>query len=47
MLFRFLETFVNLFFQILILAIVARALLSWFPVRQGTPFYAGTKSNAS
>ena len=39
MLFRFLETFVNLFFQILILAIVARALLSWFPVRQGTPFY--------
>jgi len=36
----FLRTFVDLLFQILILAIVARALLSWFPVRPGNPFYA-------
>lgn len=36
----FLRTFVDLLFQILILAIIARALLSWFPVRPGNPFYA-------
>jgi len=36
----FLRTFLDLLFQILILAIIARALLSWFPVRPGNPFYA-------
>jgi YggT family protein len=40
MFFGFLRTFVDLLFQILILAIIARALLSWFPVRPGNPFYA-------
>src|SRR6266545_3296086 len=36
----FLRTFADLLFQILIFAIIARALLSWFPVRPGNPFYA-------
>lgn len=36
---QFLANFINLFFQILMLAIVARALLSWFPVRPGNPFH--------
>jgi YggT family protein len=40
MFFGFLRTFVDILFQILILAIIARALLSWFPVRPGNPFYA-------
>ncbi|MSQ23030.1 MAG: YggT family protein [Chloroflexi bacterium] len=35
----FLANFVNILFHILILAIVGRALLSWFPVRPGNPFH--------
>ena len=35
----FLYTAINLLFQILTIAIVARALLSWFPIRPGNPFY--------
>src|SRR5207247_864399 len=31
--------FIDQLFQILSLAIVCRALLSWFPVRPGNPFY--------
>jgi YggT family protein len=37
---QFLANFINLFFQILTIAILGRALLSWFPVRQGNPFYS-------
>jgi YggT family protein len=33
----FLASFVQILFQILIFAILARALLSWFPVAQGSP----------
>lgn len=32
--------FVNALFTILFWAIIARALLSWFPVRPGNPFYS-------
>src|SRR5438067_4804118 len=34
-----LSRFVDILFQILFLAIIGRALLSWFPVRPGNPFY--------
>lgn len=36
---QFLANFINIFFQVLMLAIVGRALLSWFPVRPGNPFH--------
>jgi YggT family protein len=36
---QFLLYFVNALFTILIWAIIGRALLSWFPVRPGNPFY--------
>ena len=36
---QFLVYFVNFLFQAMMLAIVGRALLSWFPVRPGNPFY--------
>ncbi|MBI4214201.1 MAG: YggT family protein [Chloroflexi bacterium] len=39
MLIPFLANFINILFQGLILAIVGRALLSWFPIRPGNPFY--------
>jgi YggT family protein len=39
MLVQFLLHFINLFFQILLFAIIGRALLSWFPVRPGNPFF--------
>lgn len=39
MFFPFLQYFVNVLFTILIWAIIGRALLSWFPVRPGNPFY--------
>jgi YggT family protein len=35
----YLYTFIHLLFQILLFAIVARALLSWFPMGPGNPFY--------
>jgi YggT family protein len=35
----FLLTFIRLLFEILTFAIIARALLSWFPIRPGNPFY--------
>ncbi len=35
----FLYTFIQLLFQILAFAIIARALLSWFQLRPGNPFY--------
>jgi YggT family protein len=34
-----LSRFIDILFQVLFLAIVGRALLSWFPVRPGNPFY--------
>jgi len=37
---NFLLYFVTALFQILFWAIIARALLSWFPIRPGNPFYA-------
>ena len=40
MLNNFLLYFVTALFQILFWAIIARALLSWFPIRPGNPFYA-------
>ncbi len=36
---QFLLYFVNVLFDILFWAIIARAFLSWFPVRPGNPFY--------
>ena len=36
---QFLLYFVNALFTILVWAIIGRALLSWFPVRPGNPFY--------
>ena len=36
---QFLLYFVNALFTILIWAIIGRALLSWFPVRPGNPFF--------
>jgi YggT family protein len=39
MFYVYLRTFVDILFQILIMAIVARALLSWFPIGPGNPFY--------
>ena len=36
---QFLVYFVNFLFQAMMLAIVGRALLSWFPVRPGNPFH--------
>lgn len=36
---QFLVYFVNFLFQALMLAIVGRALLSWFPIRPGNPFH--------
>jgi YggT family protein len=36
----FLLYFINALFTILFWAIIARALLSWFPVRPGNPFYS-------
>lgn len=36
---QFLLYFVNVLFDILFWAIIARALLSWFPVRPGNPFH--------
>jgi YggT family protein len=36
---QFLLYFVNVLFEILFWAIIARALLSWFPIRPGNPFY--------
>jgi len=36
---QFLANFINILFQLLVLAIIGRALLSWFPVRPGNPFY--------
>jgi YggT family protein len=36
---QFLVYFVNFLFQAMMLAIVGRALLSWFPIRQGNPFH--------
>jgi YggT family protein len=36
---KFLLAFTSILFQILYLAIVGRALLSWFPVRPGNPFF--------
>ena len=35
---QFLVYFVNFLFQAMMLAIVGRALLSWFPIREGNPF---------
>jgi len=35
----YLYTFIQLLFQILVFAIIARALLSWFPMGPGNPFY--------
>jgi len=35
----FLYTFIQLLCQILSFAIIARALLSWFQLRPGNPFY--------
>ena len=32
-------SFINILFQVLVLAILGRALLSWFPVRPGNPFF--------
>lgn len=37
--FIFLVRFVDLLFQAITLAIIGRALLSWFPIRPGNPFY--------
>ncbi len=37
---QFLFTFVNALFTILSWAIIARSLLSWFPVQPGNPFYS-------
>jgi len=34
-----LTRFVDILFQVLFLAILGRALLSWFPVRPGNPFF--------
>jgi len=39
MLLIFLLRFIDILFQVLTLAIVGRALLSWFPMRPGNPFY--------
>lgn len=39
MLVHFLANFIDILFQVLIFAIVGRALLSWFPVRPGNPFF--------
>ena len=36
----FLLYFVNALFTILFWAIIARSLLSWFPIRPGNPFYS-------
>jgi YggT family protein len=36
---NFLLYFLDVLFQILFWAIIGRALLSWFPVRPGNPFY--------
>lgn len=36
---QFLLYFVSVLFDILFWAIIARALLSWFPIRPGNPFY--------
>jgi YggT family protein len=33
----FLASFVEILFQVLIFAILIRALLSWFPIAQGSP----------
>jgi YggT family protein len=35
----FVIRFVSLLFEVLILAIVGRAVLSWFAIRPGNPFY--------
>ena len=35
----FLINFVDILFQVLYLAILARVILSWFPVRPGNPFF--------
>jgi YggT family protein len=35
----FLINFVDTLFQVLFLAIFARILLSWFPIRPGNPFF--------
>ena len=35
----FLLSFINILVQVLTLAIVGRALLSWFQIRPGNPFY--------
>ena len=40
MLIPFLANFVNILFQGLMLAVVGRSLLSWFPIRPGNPFFA-------
>jgi YggT family protein len=34
----YLAQFVQILFQVLIFAILIRALMSWFPVAQGSPF---------
>jgi YggT family protein len=34
-----LSRFIDILFQVLVLAIIGRALLSWFAVRPGNPFY--------
>lgn len=39
MLVVWLARFIEILFQVLILAILGRALLSWFPVRPGNPFF--------
>ncbi len=39
MFFQFLYNFVDALFTILFWAIIARSLLSWFPVRPGNPFH--------
>ena len=39
MLIVWLSRFIDILFQVLILAILGRALLSWFPVRPGNPFF--------
>jgi YggT family protein len=39
MFFNFMMYFINALFTILIWAIIGRALLSWFPVRPGNPFF--------
>jgi YggT family protein len=36
---QFLVYFVNFLFQALMLAIIGRAVLSWFPIRPGNPFH--------